>query len=191
MLTNLIIATRSTNQVWLTGEKPEYLIEKYTEYAHGDPRKERRVVLDESMLPGVESAGNVRVVPKEILLERFVRTVEDEARSARNFDETLILLIFGHGDSDSCGVYIGGKTSMDENYILKIELIKRVLPSNLNVTLFMTPCFSGGWLVQPNLNRQKHLNVTGLAASGPKSETRPWPLSKSPGRACGSTLPPL
>lgn len=33
-----------------------------------------------------------------------------------------------------------------------------------------------------------HLNVTGLAGSGPERETRAWSVSRSIGRACGSTV---
>lgn len=47
------------------------------EYAHGDPRKERKVVLNEHALPHIRQTGNLRVVSRRDLLECFVKTVED------------------------------------------------------------------------------------------------------------------
>ncbi|KAE8378349.1 hypothetical protein BDV26DRAFT_261773 [Aspergillus bertholletiae] len=177
-----------SNQIWMLCESPRRLVEKYKEYAHGNPRNERRVVLDQTMLPAIDSAQNLRIVPKGDLGERFVKTVEEQARLAFVYSETLILLVFGHGDKDSHGVYLGGRSPQNEKFILKIDRLKRCFPPQLQVTLLMTSCYSGGWLVQPSVNHKMHLNVTGLAASGPGKETRSWSMSKSVGRACGSTV---
>lgn len=50
---------------------PEYLADTYGEYAHGDPRKERRVVLESSLLPAIKNTYNAQVVGGQDLLERF------------------------------------------------------------------------------------------------------------------------
>lgn len=126
-------------------ESPKSLAEKYKEYAHGDPRKERRVVLDQTMLPAIKSAKNIRVVPKEHLAERFIKTVEEQSCLAHSNDETLIVMIFSHGESHSHGVYLGGKDPQDDRHILKIERLKRCFLPHLNVTLLLTPCYYGGW----------------------------------------------
>ncbi|KAL1964885.1 hypothetical protein VTN77DRAFT_6238 [Rasamsonia byssochlamydoides] len=54
----------------------------------------------------------------------------------------------------------------------------------------MTSCFSGGWLVCPDLKNSGKplLNSTGIAGAGLKEETRSWPLSRSIGRASGSMV---
>ncbi|KAL2218376.1 hypothetical protein M432DRAFT_631996 [Thermoascus aurantiacus ATCC 26904] len=125
----------SSNQCWLTCEKPEDVVAKYTKYSHGDPKKERRIVLEKDTLPRITQAGNLRVVPREDLLERL-------------------------------------------------------LPKDASVTLLMTSCFSGGWLVQPDItdSREELLNATGVTAAGPTEETRSWPLSRSVGHASGSIV---
>jgi len=64
-------------------------VEKYTEYLHGDPKNERRVVLDRDCLPRVAQAENLRVVPRADLLERFLSTLEEQSRLATDFDEHL------------------------------------------------------------------------------------------------------
>ncbi|OJJ89387.1 uncharacterized protein ASPGLDRAFT_1489944 [Aspergillus glaucus CBS 516.65] len=58
---------------------PKYLVQTYQEYAHGDPRSERRVVLDASILPEIQNVHNIRVVEDKVLLGRFVKTIEEQA----------------------------------------------------------------------------------------------------------------
>jgi hypothetical protein len=66
--------------------------------------------------------------------------------------------------------------------------VKQLLPKNISVTLLMTPCYSGGWLVQRDLtnSRKELLNATGATAVGPRTDTRSRPVSQSVGRASGS-----
>lgn len=138
-------------------------------------------------MPFVESSGNLRVVSRDALKERFLSTVREQAALTVACQETLILLILGHGDSSSFGVYLGGNVEESSKAIVTASEVRRVLPQNASVTLLMTSCFSGGWLVQPKLS-SSHLNVTGIAAAGPLSESHSWSISKSAGRACGSTI---
>jgi hypothetical protein len=140
------------------------------------------------MLPLINQAGNLRVVPREDLLERFISTLREQAQLAAEADEHLLILIFGHGDPKSCGVLVGGKGSREKAPILNVNNVERLLPKNASVTLVMTSCYSGGWLVHPDItNRRGELvNTTGIAAAGPEEESRSWPLSRSIGRACGS-----
>ncbi|PTU25657.1 hypothetical protein P175DRAFT_0554889 [Aspergillus ochraceoroseus IBT 24754] len=172
-------------QIWLTCEEPQHLIEKYGEYAHGDPRNERRIVLDKHLLSGIDLAGNLHVVPKAILLERFVKTVEEQAAYAKRDGQHLIILIFAHGQQNPNGTFLG---SEDETMLLNTEHLQRAIPRGTKVTLMLTSCYSGGWLVQPELGHRRLLNATGIAASGPEDETKSWSLSRSAGRACGSTI---
>lgn len=161
---------------------------KYGEYAHGDPGNERRIVLEETLLPDIHRAGNIRVVDRLVLLERFVKTVEEQAREAKKNSEHLIILIFGHGQYGQYGVYIGGANPESSPSVLQVRRLRQAISRGLNTTLLLTSCYSGGWLVQPDVNYNRRLNVTGIAASGPKEETLSWPMSDSVGRASGSTI---
>ncbi|RDW69109.1 uncharacterized protein DSM5745_08869 [Aspergillus mulundensis] len=180
--------THSTNQIWLTAESAEGLVEKYTEYAHGSPRGERRVVLDASFLPLDAGLGSMRVVEADMLLDRFVETVREQARLSVQNDETLILLIFAHGQGTTGKVLLGGNTKTGKPHLLSMDVLKRTLPKEAKVTLMMTSCYSGSWLVQPSVQYATHLNVTGVAWSGPSRKTRSWAVSKSLGRACGTSV---
>ncbi|KAJ1707381.1 hypothetical protein G4B11_008311 [Aspergillus flavus] len=168
---------RSPNQIWLTCEDPKTLVEKYQEYLHGDADGERRVVLDNERLASILQAGNIRVVPRTILLERYLNTLREQAAEAARHEEHLVLLIMGHGTTDY-DVEVGGS-------ILHMKDIRRVLRNKCQVTLFITSCYSGGWLVLPDFGQQP-LNITAIAAAGPEDEASSLPLSASVGRASGS-----
>ncbi|KAE8391174.1 hypothetical protein BDV23DRAFT_182700 [Aspergillus alliaceus] len=177
----------STNQIWLTSESPDDLVRKYTEYAHGDPHGERRVVLETQLLDEISSAGNLRVVARKDLLERFLNTVREQALIAERQSEQLVIMIFGHGDAVTSGVLVGGEGDSENTPRLFMRNISRLLPSDLSVTLLITSCYSGGWLVCPDLSRSSRcLNVTGIAAAGEEKESHSWPVSRSIGRASGS-----
>ncbi|KAJ5983221.1 hypothetical protein N7481_005320 [Penicillium waksmanii] len=165
------------NQIWLTSEDPESLVTKYKEYLHGDSQGDRRVVLDRAMLRTIVDGGRVRVVPRDMLLERFMNSVREQVAEARSREEHLLLLIFGHG-TPAYGVEVA-------NAILQIADLRRVLRDTPDVTIFTTSCYSGGWLVFPD-PRGKHLNTTAIAAAGPSDLSSSWPQSGSIGRASGS-----
>lgn len=93
----ITLDTQSSDQVWLTCESPEDLVEKYKEYAHGNLKKGRRVVLDETLLPEIKDAGNIRVVGRVELVDQFVKTVEEQAHLAQRSSETLMILILDMG----------------------------------------------------------------------------------------------
>ncbi|BAE59995.1 hypothetical protein BDV35DRAFT_382091 [Aspergillus flavus] len=173
----------TASQIWMTSEKPEDLVRKYKEYVHGDPRGERRVVLDKSMLPGIEQSGSLRVVSRKDLLERFLCTLREQSLLAKTNDQHLVVMVFGHGDERTYGVALGGYKPN-----LHIENVKRALQPDTSVTLFMTSCYSGGWIVQPNTMRSRYINATGITGAGPKAESKSWPESSSLRRACGSII---
>ncbi|QKX58006.1 uncharacterized protein TRUGW13939_05126 [Talaromyces rugulosus] len=174
-------------QIWITSEEPRDLIGKYREYVYGDPKGGRRVVLNEDMLQQIQVSGTIRVVQRDQLLERFVSTVREQACLAADADEHLVILIFGHGQWGTYGVHIG-HNGRREIPVLHIEDINRALKPNNKVTLFSTACYSGGWLVQPDVNRYRHINTTGIAAAAPTRESISWPVSASVGRAGGSVF---
>jgi hypothetical protein len=168
------------NQIWLTSEDPEHLVNKYECYGHGNPFGERKVVLSRSMVPDIMATGNLRVVSRKGLCERFTSTVRSEARIAAENEQPLLILIFGHGHESTYHIDIGY-----EPVLFKVRDMERLVRQKRNlpepqVSVFLTSCYSGGWAMS------RHLDVTTMTASGPTQETLSWPLSKSLGRACGS-----
>lgn len=121
---NAILDEPENSQLWLTSEDPQVLVSKYKEYVHGDSKKERRIVLDQQQMPSVLGSNNLRIVPRRDLLERFLNTVRSEAQKAVVNKATLIILIFGHGNTrEEGGVWIGGG-----NDVLKMKDLRRILP---------------------------------------------------------------
>ncbi|KAJ5895046.1 hypothetical protein N7495_006737 [Penicillium taxi] len=143
--------------LWMTCEDPSRLVDKYTEYAHG----ERRVVLDAGMLPKIDVAQNIRVVSRENLSERYLGTLREQAQEAAVNGEHLIILIFGHGTTT-------------------YEVATCYCP----VTLFITSCYSYGWLLNPDIN-VRFMNATSVAAADDFGESSSWSASGSVGRIGG------
>lgn len=171
------------NQIWLTSEDPRKLVEKYECYAHGNPFEERRVVLDEERLPDVLAPGNLRIVPRKDLCERFASTIRSETTLAAQKQQPLLLLIFGHGDPDTHGVSIGLRGGKPERF--NMQDMRKLTETKQNalapkIGLMMTSCYSGGWVMSPNLN------LSAMSASSPDNEILSWSLSRFIGRACGS-----
>lgn len=77
-----------------------------------------------------------------------METVEEQAREAEKNSEHLIILVFGHGRGGDYGVYIG---ELDHS-VLQVRGLRQAIPRGLNTTLLMTSCYSGRWLVQPDVN---------------------------------------
>lgn len=132
-------------------------------------------------------ASSICVVPRKELLDRFLNTVREQAQIAHHEREQLVLLIFGHGEDGKYGVSIGGNNDPNEGPKLRMNNIKRLLPPDLSVTILLTSCYSGGWLVYPDLNRPHgYSNTTSIAAAAAHKESHSWPISNSIGRTSGS-----
>jgi hypothetical protein len=133
----------------------------------------RRIVLDRATLPGLLSDNDVRVVPCDILCERFLATVKSECRITARLSQPVLLLIFGHGEETTYGVVLGyrrdGKTVQES--LLHIDTIKRAISGKADVAALLTSCYSGGWVIRPDLN------ATVMAAAGPAIENESWPKS--------------
>lgn len=164
------------SQQWCSAEEPLQLIKKYGEYLHGNPHKPRKVVLDQKMVTAGK-LDNVLVLPRGQLKTRFIRIVKSECQAARANKETILLLIFGHGDSKTYGITLGtGAVSK-----LKISNLRSAIGGDsLAVTLLSTSCYSGGWSISPELN------ISTMAAAGPNAQSISWAASASLGRMCGS-----
>lgn len=101
--------------------------------------------------------------------------------------QPVLILIFGHGNPETYGVAIGGKGDPDVAPRLDIKSLRPAIGRTANVTLLMTSCFSGGWVVQTDRMTSKPvLNATLMTAAGPEDSSESWPKSESSGRAGGS-----
>ncbi|KAI4132540.1 MAG: hypothetical protein LQ338_000639 [Usnochroma carphineum] len=168
------------HQLWITSEQPQRLVEKYTEYIHGEPG-ERRVVLGADKLSQIQADNNISMFERGRLLQDFLSTFESECKIAAQNDQPVLLLIFGHGDGYTHGVSIGGTDGGIDAPRLQIRQFQSILRGlDVSATLLMTSCFSGGWIYQPDLN------VCAATASGPENEALSWAKSIG-GRFHGSS----
>lgn len=169
-------------------EDPVDLVKKYNEYVHGNPRGERRFVLDKYMLDDIFRARNLRVVSRRDLLGRLLGTLREQARIARRQQkQLLIIFVFAHGETKASGVSVGGERRHASAPILHMDAVNRLLPRDVSASLLITSCFSGGWLFRPDLTSSPgYFNVTGTAASSDEKESHSWPQSNNVGRASGS-----
>lgn len=117
---------------------------------------------------------DILVFPQGQLKTRFIRIVMSECQVSRAKKETILLLIFGHGDSRTYGVTLGtGAVSK-----LKISNLRSAIGGDdLADTLLSTSCYSGGWSISPDFN---------MAAASPDAQSLSLAASVSLGQLCGS-----
>ena len=172
MFNHLFRETPVANQIWLTCCSPKLLVDKYGMYAHGNPVGERRTVLEERLLGSIEAARTWRVVEPKVLLECFLKTVEDECKAAVNANQDVLLLVFGHGDENSYGVTIGSNSNSEFKELsaprLQVSQLKAVSGKKTPCELLSTSRYSGGWAMQPDLNS------TIITAAGPDARRQSW-----------------
>ena len=158
-----VLQGMTSTQTWLHCLNLDELVKK-----HGRYLKERKVVLDVEILA---KAGKSQHCPKQIkdsvLMSEFRDTIKSECVAAKEGgNKSVLILVFGHGDPDNYGIYLGS----GRNAITMSTLEKAGQDLDVNITVLSTACFSGGWACAPSLNR------TTISAAG----------SGSTGRACGS-----
>ena len=175
-----LISGIGASQRWITSESPRCLVNKYGEYGHGGPKTDHRVVLNKNMLDQIENDPNLRVFKRADLLEDFIRTLKDECRVAAGLNQPLLLMIFGHGDPKTYGIAIGGSGPPRKAPRLRTAQIAACLRGlDISLTLLLTSCYSGGWVLQPELN------ISAFTAAGPENMSRAWDASLG-GRSHGS-----
>ena len=167
-------------QYRLTCVEPEMLIEKYTEYGHGDPRlKDRRIVLDSMMK---EEVKDVLVFDEQDLLERFLSYVADASKKVKDTNRPILVLIFRHGAPELYSITIGGKGKFENCPRLNRFKFREALlrhNSNPNVAFLTTACFGEGWC------QTIFLNIAVMAGVDEEHELLSWSQSASLSRCCG------
>jgi hypothetical protein len=180
------------NQLWLSSCSPSDLIRKHQRYLHGPANGiagDRRVVMNEQMLPRDEMRAGFRVFQEKDLLERFLATLKSEIKEAARTKQPVLVLIFGHGDNRASGILIGCKKGP---FKLTQERLASVLQKEVQTTMILTSCYSGGWLMMPNSNENFYakptFNHSFLTAAGHTNQSLSWSLSQSIGRQAGGSV---
>ncbi|KAI4190613.1 MAG: hypothetical protein LQ346_004890 [Caloplaca aetnensis] len=166
---------------WIHCLDLEGLISKHSVYLHGNPFKRRKVVLDQKILEGATNL--IRVSAAGGLSLKFEQTLRTTcADAAKAGDESVLVLMFGHGDDRNGGVLLGSK------YFKQQQFAKTFVGLNVPITIVSTACYSGGWSCNKTYDKrsQTQFNKTTMMAAGPKETSRSWNFSASTGRACGS-----
>jgi hypothetical protein len=137
-------------QTWLTCISPRALVEKYGQFTHGDPKGDRRVVLDASILPEIAQDGDVRVVDEKNLLDTFLSCLKTESNLAVTGNVQLLVLVFGHGEINN-GIVIGRASTGQAAPKLFVRDLAAKLNPDARVSLLTTSCYSGGWIMRPSV----------------------------------------
>ena len=187
-LFNHLLRGEGSEQSWLSvkGTEPSTLMKKFGKqfppgYLHGDPTQTRKVVLSRELV-AAKAITHVRTFASSELLSKFLEVLKAQCDKARQSSQPVLILVFGHGNYDDCGIHIGEPIGpfIDRPQLLNFKNLKAAIGENVKVTLLSTSCYSGGWSITPDLN------ITTLTAAGPMTKSESWGGSASLGRKCGS-----
>jgi hypothetical protein len=178
------------HQVWMHTLDLGELVEKHSEYLHGNPYGNRKVVLDKAILANIRlrKMHPFTCPTQTVLLDRdFKNEVKKQCKEAQQTNDPVLIMIFTHGTEDFRFAFPcrGDKLWMKpETFVKCLDIDKRV-----KVGLITTACYSGGWVAKENLNRPElnlPMNITSMTAAEPDQKSRSWRWSASLGRYCGS-----
>ena len=161
-------------QRWYTCVNPDLLVARYGQFAHGEAASDHRIVLDKNMLADMKAAGNIHTATSKDLLQDFMTYFKAECKTASEQHQSILLMVFGHGDSgsDNHGIAIGGQGTPNTAPRLHIKYLQTLIRGlDISLTLLTTACYAGGWLIQPNLN------ITGLSAANHANQSWSWHAS--------------
>ena len=164
-------------QTWYHCLDLDDLIARHQRYLHGNPYKQRKVVLDANILAQAKQARHPprRIRPDQLKLETK-KIITSECRAAELAREPVLILLLGHGDDLNHGIELGkGRATLKIN-----EFKSATKQFNVAITMITTSCYSGGWTCNPQLN------ISTMTAAGNKNTSLSWRFSGSTGRACGS-----
>ncbi|KAK3062955.1 hypothetical protein LTS18_003036, partial [Coniosporium uncinatum] len=151
-------------------------------YLHGDPYEDQKVVLDRDNVNDVRARltdGGRGVA----LRDRFLADLEATCTTASAKNDPVLVMIFAHGITDGSipgGVQLGiSSKSVDMSELLSPQMLSDVTRKfpDLQITLFMTSCFSGHWVVHPSFGLEKPPAI--MVGAHEDEETFSWPMSQS------------
>lgn len=145
-LFNRLLKWEGSSRTWLcsAGCTPDQLMNRWRgqEYLHGNPWETRKVVLNKSVLRN-HRLTDITGVDQEHLLDTFLNRVSKECEITRQYEESVVILVFGHGSIDGKGIEIGKPRPDAIHKRLCYEALWDVA-EGLPVTLLTTACFTGG-----------------------------------------------
>ena len=151
---------------------------KHQHYLHGNPYKQRKVVLDANILAQAKQARHPpqHIRPDHLKLETK-KIISSECEAAEFANESVLILLLGHGDDSNHGIELGkgGRATLKIN-----EFKSATKQFKVGITKITTSCYSGGWTCNPQLN------ISTMTAAGNQNPSLSWRFSGSTGRASGS-----
>lgn len=166
------------SQQWITGMDLAYLLDKYGRegemtiediegnrtvlksvqtkcaagFIHGDPFEERKVVLDDYLLPRIRD--RVTIGPKgSTLRDIFLNQLEETVKDAAQCGDKSSANDISHGDYDTDGGLLVGVSPFDneediKDAVIRPQYIVSILAQHPSVklTIYMTSCYSGHWV---------------------------------------------
>jgi hypothetical protein len=178
-LLNHMLKGLGASQHWYTSVDPQYIITTHGQLLHGNRTHARRIVLDQATRP-----RDVIVLGNEAdLLQDFLQEFRKICDQAYKESKPVFLMIFGHGDEDTSGVFIG-RNNREEAYhwpMLTRTHIRNICRSRpgLQCSIMSTACFAGPWT--------EITSVAAMTASN-DMESLSWPKSDSLGRFGGGVF---
>jgi hypothetical protein len=177
------------HQTWMHVLDLEKLVTQDSEYLHGNPYGNRKIVLDASILakigPGKPMRAFTTPTQRAHLDRDFKNEVARQCKEAEKNNDPVLIMIFTHGH-DSFRFAFPGRSKL---LWLKPETLVKSLNVNkgVKVGLITTACYSGGWVAKVDLKKPNlPLNITSMTAAGEEQKSRSWRWSASIGRYCGS-----
>ena len=177
-LLNQMLKGLGASQHWFTSVDPQYIATTYKQLLHGNPNHPRRIVLDKQTRP-----SDVVVIENEAsMLQDFLQEFRKICDRAHRESKPVLLMIFGHGDEETSGVFVGRNQKPQHRWpMLTRTHIRDICRSRtgLQCSIMSTACFAGPWT--------EITNVTVMTASNDQ-ESLSWSKSKSLGRFGGGVF---
>ncbi|KAL8952777.1 MAG: hypothetical protein Q9222_001324 [Ikaeria aurantiellina] len=165
------------HQTWLHCLDLNALVKAHSVYLHGNPYKNRKVVLDGNVLQKTKKSNHSLQWHSDVMLcSKFKTAVKEQCRAAEQAGENVLVLTFGHGDLNTKGIALGSTKKAFQKSQFQFAMKGFKTP----VTMVTTQCYGGGWTCSPAIN------FSALAAAGLNTRSKSWRKIASTGRACGS-----
>jgi hypothetical protein len=198
--TNTTRIAELPNQLWLSSCSPRDLIHKYKRYLHGPANGiagDRRVVMDEKMLPEDEMRAGFRVFEPKHLLERFLATLEFEIKEAARINQPVLVLIFGHGEEKTSGIFIGcgegGHLRLTQPRLASV--LKKGGSNDFDFDIMLLRRLDYDAKFKRTVPRETCVQSLPSCRSGIRKSESSWSLSQTAGRQAGgsifATFPPF